>query len=637
MIFVCILLILWFLKAMRRLARTILLRRSLIFGNVVQIQGLASYLAYFDGATRAHLNSIVETRQSKPAVPMEIMYISCLFESIQLFPTANPEIVQITVKLTVTIPGKLYLLNNFNPATFKKMVHQYCMLQNSSSKIGYRDVGTIFRETIFATNRSKIGQDSGFASFPFLSAQEVCMSEGYVHSIDSTGSVVINVAIKSPFSSNFMDKEMYDISLCFVPDSLLRDTFVNSIFNRKEDVNGASSVLSFAETDPALEQEETFYRKSRDSREGTQGLLSSATTLSTVAHRVRHSTCSTSEGVTGSRMMRNACHSVMNSLNDNVYNQQPDGVRQQTPMASPVENGAVDIESAIDAASAPNNSTTDTSATPAPLKQFPASDFANQAATVTALRFSLPRYLPGLFPSANEGNPTPSANSDKQGGYRQKKDLHPKELIVIDKHGQVYNSVEVFGLGVANEVSSAGSNPVSPTLPNGAVGALFSPPAVFNTFAPSLSLPNSSHASTPSEMLSHPTRVAPEAFGNHSAASRASLLQNQDAMELNNIIQSQERENPGHQPSSAAETGKDASPTSGAVSSLALAQGGKYLAEECVVCLTDPKEILLLPCRHLCVCAACFVFVDKCPVCRALFDEYIAIQGGTKMTIQSRR
>lgn len=32
------------------------------------------------------------------------------------------------------------------------------------------------------------------------------------------------------------------------------------------------------------------------------------------------------------------------------------------------------------------------------------------------------------------------------------------------------------------------------------------------------------------------------------------------------------------------------------------------------------------PNRHLCVCESCLVFLDKCPVCRAAFEEYIAIR-----------
>jgi len=37
----------------------------------------------------------------------------------------------------------------------------------------------------------------------------------------------------------------------------------------------------------------------------------------------------------------------------------------------------------------------------------------------------------------------------------------------------------------------------------------------------------------------------------------------------------------------------------------------------CVVCLEAPREILLLPCRHVCCCKACADRLERCPVCRA--------------------
>lgn len=55
--------------------------------------------------------------------------------------------------------------------------------------------------------------------------------------------------------------------------------------------------------------------------------------------------------------------------------------------------------------------------------------------------------------------------------------------------------------------------------------------------------------------------------------------------------------------------------------------GGEEIAEECVICLTDPKDTVLLPCRHLCVCSECFRHVDKCPVCRSPFDNYVVLSG----------
>lgn len=42
--------------------------------------------------------------------------------------------------------------------------------------------------------------------------------------------------------------------------------------------------------------------------------------------------------------------------------------------------------------------------------------------------------------------------------------------------------------------------------------------------------------------------------------------------------------------------------------------------EECVVCLTQSRDTIVLPCRHLCLCTDCAELlrsrVDKCPICR---------------------
>ena len=37
---------------------------------------------------------------------------------------------------------------------------------------------------------------------------------------------------------------------------------------------------------------------------------------------------------------------------------------------------------------------------------------------------------------------------------------------------------------------------------------------------------------------------------------------------------------------------------------------------ECVCCLDAPKSMLMLPCRHLCVCEDCAPRMTTCPICR---------------------
>ncbi len=41
---------------------------------------------------------------------------------------------------------------------------------------------------------------------------------------------------------------------------------------------------------------------------------------------------------------------------------------------------------------------------------------------------------------------------------------------------------------------------------------------------------------------------------------------------------------------------------------------------ECVICMTDPKEVAVYPCRHMCMCVTCAEALpsqnNKCPMCR---------------------
>lgn len=38
---------------------------------------------------------------------------------------------------------------------------------------------------------------------------------------------------------------------------------------------------------------------------------------------------------------------------------------------------------------------------------------------------------------------------------------------------------------------------------------------------------------------------------------------------------------------------------------------------ECVVCLEDPKTLVMVPCGHYCLCSSCKIKIFKCPLCRA--------------------
>mmetsp|Transcript_7573 Transcript_7573/g.11336 ORF Transcript_7573/g.11336 Transcript_7573/m.11336 type:complete len:402 (+) Transcript_7573:39-1244(+) len=51
--------------------------------------------------------------------------------------------------------------------------------------------------------------------------------------------------------------------------------------------------------------------------------------------------------------------------------------------------------------------------------------------------------------------------------------------------------------------------------------------------------------------------------------------------------------------------------------------------DECVICLTDSKSCILIPCRHFCVCNRCFRHIDKCPICRTGFDSFLVVENSS--------
>ena len=44
-------------------------------------------------------------------------------------------------------------------------------------------------------------------------------------------------------------------------------------------------------------------------------------------------------------------------------------------------------------------------------------------------------------------------------------------------------------------------------------------------------------------------------------------------------------------------------------------EGGEEQA--CVICLTRPRNVVILDCGHICACRRCAIQVDICPICRA--------------------
>lgn len=57
-------------------------------------------------------------------------------------------------------------------------------------------------------------------------------------------------------------------------------------------------------------------------------------------------------------------------------------------------------------------------------------------------------------------------------------------------------------------------------------------------------------------------------------------------------------------------------------------------SSECVICMSDTRDTLILPCRHLCLCNSCADSLryqaNNCPICRAPFRALLQIRAVQK-------
>lgn len=57
---------------------------------------------------------------------------------------------------------------------------------------------------------------------------------------------------------------------------------------------------------------------------------------------------------------------------------------------------------------------------------------------------------------------------------------------------------------------------------------------------------------------------------------------------------------------------------------------------ECVICMSDTRDTLILPCRHLCLCNSCADSLryqaNNCPICRAPFRALLQIRAVQKLS-----
>lgn len=113
-IFVCFFLALWFLKASLRFYRMLRIRDGVLSERLIAIDGLGSFLSYFESATRAHVHAIAHTRQALPPEKIRLLFMPHdLLLSKLMFSDESDEIL---LNLRLRCPGqcRLFLLQSFS-------------------------------------------------------------------------------------------------------------------------------------------------------------------------------------------------------------------------------------------------------------------------------------------------------------------------------------------------------------------------------------------------------------------------------------------------------------------------------------------------------------------------------------------
>jgi hypothetical protein len=189
----------------------------------------------------------------------------------------------------------------------------------------------------------------------------------------------------------------------------------------------------------------------------------------------------------------------------------------------------------------------------------------------------------------------------------------PTELMILDTTGHVYLSREIFGLGAAVSVVNTSHNDPSPPAPQDetaqevkrdVVMTDLGDPSERRSLSGSL---NSSIGSAGTSSLGslHAGAVQDEGHRGAKTYERLSSSTGGEEDQIRSSSLSREEgqgaaEQKGGEPSSpsAAGQGSSASASIDIATETALTiGGGKYTREECVVCFTEHKEVMLLPCR----------------------------------------
>ena len=486
LVFVTILVLLWGMVAIKRVYRMLRIRSAVLSDRLINIRGLGSYLTYFDGATRSHMDAVVHTRQSMPPVAMEQLNVTSVIKDIEISSDGQGDYF-LKVNAVSSVSSRVIVLFDFNVRNLQQL-----MVQARTDSTGtYLSDSRIFTAI---TGLKPAQHRLNSVMFPHFQRNEVCSFECLSEDV-GPGERSLRMPLPATVSSFFRDKVAQPstadatsklvVAVMILPTAISSSRAVSNHANRSHHASSPSSRKSNSRVGVANDDKDEDEDGRRQQHGGDD--LEAAEDELLQAHegdtdKDDASVQSSSDSGTG----RNPLVKGKKGNNNNSY---------ANVTAEPAEDGS--------------------------------SPGGHVVQSVLAGIFVHNVHLPALRSSRADGSSSSSTA--------------PSELIVLDRQLNVYSSLEVFGLAAATSATSSSSS--------------------------SSSSSSTSSSSGTSSSLAVQDRPAERATPNDAFATNAEAA----------APKQQQQE---------------------AVAAAAVCCGGSFIAEDCVVCLTDHKEVLLLPCRY---------------------------------------
>lgn len=193
---ITILCLLWGMVAAKRVFRMLQVRTAALSDRIIHIRGLGSYLTYFDGATRSHMDAVVHTRQSMPPITMKQLAIPALSHTISLVNDFH----NAELHFHTACPAKVILVFEFNSGNFQRLMVQ--VKNDLAGSLGVSK-GRMFNAITGAKESSVVASKN--ITFPRFQRNECCSFECLCEEVQE-GTHKLSFALPSIMVSYIKDK-----------------------------------------------------------------------------------------------------------------------------------------------------------------------------------------------------------------------------------------------------------------------------------------------------------------------------------------------------------------------------------------------------------------------------------------------